>query len=429
MAIDPPETNGGPATVRARTRLAELTSRLDAAGSATLGFPASYDIDWSPLAPIFSRGLLNNLGDAYTDGLYPLHVKDFEREAVDALADLFRAPAGDRWGYVTGGATEGILHGLWLARRLYPRAVVYHSTAAHPGVSKAVDVLGMRSLVLRTDAYGELDYTDLLEQARRLRHRPAVVVANVGTTMTEATDDVRQILAALDSVSVPVGRRFVVADAALSGIPLAFVDPARRPGFDLHDGADVVVISGHKFLATPMPCAAVVARACIATTASPPVTYTGSPDTTVSSSRNGHAVLAIWYALTVLGRDGLASRAHQARRLAAYLHTRLGGLGWPADRRPLAMTVTIAAPSAPLRRRWRLAVQEGRSHIVCVPGVTRELLDEFLASLDGDHTDPDTNQASTANGKTGLLPAGRVEAHPSRRQRQAPRDDAGTMRT
>jgi histidine decarboxylase len=361
-------------------RLAELAFRLDADRPATMGFPGSHDIDWSPLAPIFSRCLLNNLGDPYVDGLYPWHVKDFEREAVDLLADLFRAPADDRWGYVTGGATEGTLYGLWLARRLHPGGVVYHSTASHPSVAKAVDVLGVRSVVLRTDEHGEVDYQDLAEQVGRLRHRPAVVVANVGTTMSESTDDVRQILRVLDSVPIPAVRRFVLADAALSGIPLALLDPGERPGFDLHDGADAVVVSGHKFLATPMPCAAVVVKASTVAHA-PIVAYTGSPDTTISSSRNGHAALAFWYALTVCGRDGLATRARQSQELAAYLHRRLTELRWPADRRPHAMTVTLAAPSPPLRSRWRLTSHEGRSHIVCAPGVTRQLLDEFLDAL------------------------------------------------
>src|SRR5262249_29574206 len=220
--------------------------------------------------------LLNNLGAPSIAGLSPWHVKDFEREAVDLLADLLRAPAGDRWGYVTGGATEGTLYGLWLARRLHPRGVVYHTTASHPSVAKAVDVLGMPSVVLRTDEYGELDYRDLADQVGRLRHRPAVVVANVGTTMSESTDDVRQILRVLDSVPVRAVRRFGLADAALSGIPLALLDPTDRPGFDLHDGADAVVVSGHKFLATPMPCAAVVVKASTVARA-PTVAYTGSP--------------------------------------------------------------------------------------------------------------------------------------------------------
>src|SRR5207244_2952051 len=149
------------------------------------------------------------------------------------------------------------------------------------------------------------------------------------------------------------------------------------------------VVSGHKFLATPMPCAVVVVRASTVTHAAPVVAYTGSPDTTISSSRNGHAALAVWYALSVWGRDGLAARASQSRDLAAYLHARLAEMGWPADRRPHAMTVTLAAPPVRVRERWRLAVHEGRSHIVCAPGVTRQLLDEFLDALSGDTTGPD----------------------------------------
>src|SRR5262249_52097970 len=220
---------------------------------------------------------------------------------------------------VTSGATEGTLYGLWLARRLHPQAVVYHSTASHPSVAKAIDVLGMQSVVLRADEHGEVDYPDLAEQVGRLRHRPAVVVANVGTTMSETTDDVRQILRILDGVPMPAVRRFVLADAALSGIPLAMLNPADRAGFDLQDGADAVVVSGHKFLATPMPCAAVVVKASTAARAAPIVAYTGTPDSTISSSRNGHAALAIWYALTVCGRDGLAARARGSRQLSAYL--------------------------------------------------------------------------------------------------------------
>src|SRR5262249_11498222 len=236
-------------------------------------------------------------------------------------------------------------------------------------------------------------------------HRPAVVVANVGTTMSETTDDVRQILRILDGVPMPAVRRFVLADAALSGIPLAMLNPADRAGFDLQDGADAVVVSGHKFLATPMPCAAVVVKASTVARAAPIVAYTGSPDSTISSSRNGHAALAIWYALTTCGRDGLAARARTSQELASYLHGRLSELGWPADRRPNAMTVTLAAPSRAIRTRWRLTAQEGRSHIVCVPGVTRQLLDEFLDTLvsEDDTAPEDVGPPTGNNGKRSLL--------------------------
>jgi len=402
-----PTISAGDGSVPAR--LAELAARLDAAAPA-IGFPAGSDIDWRPLADLFTRGLLNNLGDPYTDGLYPLHVKDFEREAVDMLADLFRAPTDDRWGYVASGATEATLYGLELARRLHPGAVVLHSAAAHPAVPKAVRILAMPSVVLRTDEHEVMDYSDLADQVGQRRDRAVVVVANAGTTMTEAVDDVRAIRQVLDDAAVPVGRRFILVDAALSGIPLALLDPAVRPGFDFTDGADCVLVSGHKFLSTPLPCAVVMVRASTRALAST-VTYTGSPDTTIASSRSGHAALAVWYALSVLGHQGLADRADQCRDLAAHVHGRLEEIGWPAWRLPYAMTVTLAAPSEPVRSRWRLANHTGRSHIVCAPGVPRTDLDALLAALaeaqglpPTSADQPDDTEPASPNGRRRWLP-------------------------
>jgi histidine decarboxylase len=396
-------------------RLAELAARLDAAGPA-IGFPAGSDIDWRPLADLFTRGLLNNLGDPDTDGLYPLHAKDLEREAVDMLADLFRAPTDDRWGYVASGATEATLYGLELARRLQPGAVVLHSAAAHPAVPKAVRLLAMPSVVLRTDEHDAMDYQDLADQVRQRRDRPVVVVANAGTTMTEAVDDVRAIRRVLDDAPVAVGRRFILVDAALSGIPLALLDPAVRPGFDFTDGADCVLVSGHKFLSTPMPCAVVIVKASTRALA-PAVSYTGSLDTTIASSRSGHAALAVWYALSVLGPDGLAARAQQCRDLAAHLHDRLEQVQWPVWRLPYAMTVTLAAPSGPVRARWRLANHAGRSHIVCAPGVLRSDLDALatvLADAQGlpptPDPEPDEGPSPKSNGRRRWLPRQRRAA-------------------
>ena len=229
-----------------------------------------------------------------------------------------------------------------------------------------------------------MDYGDLAEQVGQRRDSPIVVVANAGTTFTEAVDDLRRIRRLLDDLAIPAARRFLLVDAALAGIPLALLDPADRPGFDIADGADCVVVSGHKFLATPMPCAAVIVKNSTRGRA-PMVSYTGALDATIASSRNGHAALAIWYALTVLGRDGLAARAEQCRDLAAYTQHRLTALEWPAWRRPHAMTVTLTTPPQPIRSRWGLADHHGRSHIVCAPGTRRADLDALLTALAAHH--------------------------------------------
>src|SRR6185503_2431460 len=136
------------------------------------------------------------------DGLYPRHAKDFEREAIDWLADLFCAPANDRWGYVTSGASEAIIWALWLARRRLPKAIVLYSSAAHDAVPDAIDLVAMDAVELGVDEHGEVDYADLAVQAERHRDRPIVVVANAGTTWTEAVDDVHRIRRALQQARI-----------------------------------------------------------------------------------------------------------------------------------------------------------------------------------------------------------------------------------
>jgi histidine decarboxylase len=360
--------------------LEELADLLEMASQTNIGFPAATDIDFGPVTRFFRHRLLNNLGDPFTDGAYPQNTKALEREVVNYLADLMRAPADDRSGYVTSGAGEGNLFALHLARGLYERqAVVYYSSARHFSLDKAVDVLGMSSIVVRADETGRMDLHDLADQVGQHRDRPVVVVANIGTTMTEAVDDVRLITQVLDSLAIR--RRFVHADAALAGIPLSLLDPDSRPGFDFADGADSIIVSGHKFLGTPVPCGVVLVKASDRVHLSRSGAFTRSPDTTITSSRSGHAALMLWYVLRRYGIEGLRSRAEQARILAAYTHRRLVDMGWPTIHNPHAFTVVLATPPEPVTRRWTLASTGGWSHIVCMPGVSRAQIDAFVDDL------------------------------------------------
>jgi histidine decarboxylase len=375
-----------------RSELDALWARLERERSTNIGFPGATDFDYRPLAPFLAQ-LLNNVGDPFVDAAGG-HTKSMEREVIGFVADLLRAPADDRWGYVTGGASEGNLYALLVARRLHPDGVVYHSTAAHYSVPKAIDLLGMASVAVRAHDTGHLDHDDLATQVRRHRDRPAIVVATIGTTMTEAVDDVRRISGILDALAID--RRFVHADAALAGIPLALLDPARRPGFDFADGADSVIVSGHKFIGSPFPCGVVVVRARHRAELTRTVRYTGSPDTTIGGSRSGHAPLLLWYAIRRHGVAGLRTRAERSRELAAYTHRRLVDIGWDAYRNDHAFTVVLATPPAAVTDRWVLASNGRRSHIVCMPGVTRTQIDRFVADLRDATTDAPTRAAPPA---------------------------------
>ena len=361
--------------------IAALVGRVEEARPTLIGFPAATDfVDFTLLTHLVSGQLLNNVGDPWEEGIYPNHTKDMERGVVGILADLLRAPADDRWGYVTTGATEGNLYALYLARQLHPDAIVYHSSAAHYSVPKAVHLLGMQSIVVRANDTGEIDYSDLADQARRHRDQPVAIVATIGTTLTEAVDDVHRISTILDAAGIQ--NRYVHADAALAGIPLALLDPAARPGFDFADGADSVIVSGHKFVGMPFTCGVVVVKRSLRSAAvARSVAYIGGRDATITGSRNGHAPLLLWCALDGHGTDGLRRRAEAARELAAYTQTKLARLGWESFRNPFAMTVVLKTPPAAVTERWPLPSAGGWSHIICMPGVKRSQIDRFIQEL------------------------------------------------
>jgi histidine decarboxylase len=365
--------------VRTDRDVAALTCRLARARSRNIGFPGSADFDFTPLAPLLTRQLLNNLGDPAIDGTYPNHTKPMEREVVDTIANILHAPTDDRTGHITSGSTEGTLFALERARAKYPRAVVMHSDASHYSVAKAARILAMPSVVVATTELGEMDYTDLGRKVAEHRHRAIVLVANIGTTMTEAVDNLHQVTAVLDAAGVH--RRWIHADGALAGLPLALLAPDTRPGVDLGDGADSMIISGHKFPGCPMPCGVVVLRRSLCGAGASTVAYTGSPDSTISGSRSGGAALVLWYGLRKHGIDGLRRRAERSRALAAYLHQRLEAMGWACLRNPLAFTVALKTPPGDVAERWMLPTEDGWSHVVCMPGVTRPQVDAFLRDV------------------------------------------------
>ena len=362
--------------------LAELRTRLDATRPTNVGFPSTLDLDITPLLPFFNV-LLNNVGDPDQAAVFPAHTKDLERAVIDIIASLLGAPADDRWGYVTGGGTEGIEYGLLLARTLYPDAQVYYSTTAHWSVPKITARLRMPAVTARALPDGRIDRRDLRTVLRQHRDRPAVIIANIGTTLTEAVDDVaaiRRILA-----DTPITRAFIHADAALSGLPLALLPPEPRIGFDLADGADCISVSGHKFLGSPFPCGVVITRRSLKTRLGGSVALLGTHDTTIGGSRSGHAPLILWYALHRYGLDGLRNRVRYARDMAAYTVEQLDHIGWPAWRHPHAMTVVLDPPPADIAARWAIPTGNGRAHLITLPHVSAAHIGALVAELAGFH--------------------------------------------
>lgn len=359
-----------------------LYERISGENGLALGYPSAKDFDCAPLLR-FLQFPINNVGDPFAEGTYRVETREFERDVVEFFARLLRAPQDDWWGYVTNGGTEGNLYGLYLARELHPRGIVYFSEHTHYSVSKNLHFLGMRHIMIRAQENGEIDYDDLRETLRIHRDVPPIVFANIGTTMTEARDDIRRIREILDSLAIR--ERYIHSDAALCGAYAPFLHP--RPAFDFADGADSIAISGHKFLGAPMPCGIVLARKHNVSRIARSIDYIGSLDTTITGSRNGFTPLILWHRLKSLGEEGLRLRAQAALEVAAYAERKLRDAGIAAWRNPNALTVVFPKAPASVREKWQLATQGEISHLIAMPGITKGQVDGFVEDLRAAHND------------------------------------------
>jgi len=340
-----------------------------------IGYPCASDFDYSELYP-FLQYPLNNVGDPFLPSSSDLDSHDFEREVLSFFARLFKAPPHNWWGYVTNGGSEGNLYALYLARELYPDGMVYYSEATHYSAQKNISLLNMQSIVIRANEKGEMDYEDLKETLQWHRHRPAIIFANIGTTMTEARDNIAEIKKALKKYAIK--NTYIHCDAALAGTYLSLSGVS---DFDFEGGCDSIAISGHKFIGSPIPCGVILVKKQYRDRIGRSIPYIGTLDTTISGSRNAIAPLFLWYAIKTYGRKGLLKRAEESFEKASFLVEELNKMGIPAWRNNNALTVVFPRPSLKICARWRLATSDGIAHVICMPGIEYAMLERFLKEM------------------------------------------------
>jgi histidine decarboxylase len=111
------------------------------------------------------------------------------------------------------------------------------------------------------------------------------------------------------------------------------------------------------------------------------VEYIGSFDSTLSGSRDGFSVLVLWQALMRLGTEGLSSLVRDCVANTSYAIDTLRGIDWPAWANRFSNIVVIRRPPDELVRKWQLATERDISHLIVMPGVSRERIDAFAGDL------------------------------------------------
>ncbi len=359
-----------------RQRLDALAARFSALRRTNIGYPCNQDFDYSELAP-FLAWSANNIGDPFGPSNYRINTLEFERDVLTEFARLAQAEEGHWWGYVTSGGTEGNMYGLYVARELFPDGICYFSEDTHYSVAKVLRLQHTRSIMLKSQPNGEIDYTDLRETLRIHRDAPPIIFANIGTTMKGAVDNLATIRGILTELAIPAS--YIHADAALSGMILPYVEEPQPWNFAA--GADSISISGHKLLGSPLPCGIVLAKKRNVDRIARSIEYIGALDTTIAGSRSAFGPLFLWYRLRTLGNAGVAEIVRRSLELAAFAEQRLNAAGIPAWRHKNSVTVVFPRPPASIMDKWIIAPKGGIGHIITLPHVTEDIIEEFVADV------------------------------------------------
>jgi histidine decarboxylase len=371
------ETAGFPAAMNREEKLARtfasLEQRIRAARATHLG--AAYNLPPGPAVPDRLQGCLITSGaKAYGDAF---DVGQQEAEAMAWLMRLWGCLDLDKfWGAIAASRAEANLWALYLGREMLPDAVLLHSAQAHPSVPGAARILRITAIEVASLPDGAMNIADFAGKVQVLAGRPVLVALTCGTTMKGAHDDIAGALSVLKAAGYRADQQFVHVDGALNAMVLPFlqdVPTAIQPSFE--KDIDSMITLGHQMIGTLIPCAALVARkAHIARLAA-----SDPNSTTLTTARNGHAVLAVWARVFGHGYGRFAHDAQRCVNRARQLAGDLAALGMPVLCNPFSLTVVFPEPPAGIVRRYHLACQNGQARAVIMPSVTDTVLAQFLA--------------------------------------------------
>ncbi len=356
-----------------KARLNALRHDFEELAPFQVGYPCNQDFNYSDLMP-FLEYTFNNVGDPFHDSNFRSNTHDVEREVIARFASLMHLEQEQSWGYVTSGGTEGNMYGIYMGRELFPNGMVYFSQDTHYSVLKILRVLNVRNIMIKSQENGEIDYEDLRETIRIHRDVPVILMANIGTTMKGAVDNMDKVRDILDDLAIT--NAYIHADAALSGMILPFVEDPQPYGFNA--GFDSVSISGHKLIGCPLPCGVVLTRRDYVARIARSIEYVGVLDTTLSGSRNALTPLMLWYALERYGMDGFSELVKGMLAVAEYAVERFQEFGVPAWRNRNSVTVVFPRPPSEVSRKWQIAPLGDIAHLITMPHVTRGMINEFV---------------------------------------------------
>ena len=225
---------------------------------------------------------------------------------------------------------------------------------------------------IETQENGEINYRDFENKLVQNLDKDALINVNLGTTMKGAIDNPQEIYRILKKHNKHANY-YMHADGALMGFVLPFLE--HDLFFKSHINS--ISISGHKFPGIMFPCGVFLMEKRFLSKVQKSIEYIGSNDCTISGSRNGHSAILLKYIIDKRGKEGFKEDVDKCVELAEYLVENLPN----AWRNHNSITVVFPKPRDDIIIKWQLATSGDISHVIAMPHVTKEKLDQFIKDV------------------------------------------------
>lgn len=351
------------------------------------------------------------------------------------------------WGYILAmGATEGNMYALWSAREYFHEKMnigllnnkvinnplLYFSHESHYSIIKCAKILGITTFQdagnqfypgqcpvtadgywpsgVPVDEYGAVDeilLKDVVDFFAQKGH-PPIIVLNIGSTFQGAFDNPSEVWHAISpvlekygfSVQTKAGSRpdcWIHIDGALGAAYLPYLEMANHnsgkvPCFDFRlPWINSIVMSSHKWYGAPFASGIYMSNEKYRMNAVTEPEYIDSPDTTLCGSRNGLSALILWYAITTVTPAMQSAIAKSCEALAAYACEKMKALmdnrpSFLVMRGPHSLVVTFSRPKDEVFSKFQLSGRGEFAHIVIMPHVTRDAIDQLVNELSEDES-------------------------------------------
>lgn len=292
-----------------------------------------------------------------------------------------------------------------IVQQLITPTVFYSRGHTHYSIPKISEVLRLNIRPVQSNDDGSISLMDLKKElllhAGAYPYSPVIVIANIGTTITGAIDDVPGIKKMLEEI-IKKSYFTIHMDGALTGFVLPIVKPfGDVPNYFDAIGVNTLAVSAHKFPGLSQPCGIILAKKNFFDKAfeksERTVDYVGNiNDVTITGSRSGLNVLMFYNALRTLGLDKdtlkLNDMVEENLKNATYLYQKLLQI-YNSDqvKHLYHFNVIFPKPSKELSRKYQLMITGEKATICVLTNVSRKLIDQFILDLKQDKENAMTN--------------------------------------